>query len=397
MKDLAGNALAADHAWSFTTDAPPPPPPDEGPGGPVLVVTSTPIRSRSYYAEILRAEGLNAFPFPDIAAVTAAALGAARRRDPRRDESLSAAQVAMFTNWVTGGGNLIAMRPDKQLAGLLGLTRRRRDAAGGLPAGRHRRGARDGDRRSRRCSSMASLDLYTPNGASTVATLFSTSTATAHPSRHRAQRRQRGRPGGVHLDLARSIVLTRQGNPAWAGQERDGRTPIRSDDLFFGGATTTDWVDLTKVAIPQADEQQRLLANLIGFVNQNRKPLPRFWYLPNGHNAAVVMTGDDHGQNGTAGRFDTFTAASAPGCSVDDWKCIRATSYIFASTPIPPTQAAAFHAAGFEIGSHINTNCLDFTNASLQTTYTNDRAAFAVAFPGVPLRAHQPNALHRVE
>ena len=28
----------------------------------------------------------------------------------------------MLTDWVTGGGNLIAMHPDKQLAGLLGLT-----------------------------------------------------------------------------------------------------------------------------------------------------------------------------------------------------------------------------------------------------------------------------------
>ncbi len=32
--DLAGNPLAADATWSFTTGAPPPPPPDEGPGGP---------------------------------------------------------------------------------------------------------------------------------------------------------------------------------------------------------------------------------------------------------------------------------------------------------------------------------------------------------------------------
>ena len=28
----------------------------------------------------------------------------------------------MLTDWVSGGGNLIAMRPDPQLAGLLGLT-----------------------------------------------------------------------------------------------------------------------------------------------------------------------------------------------------------------------------------------------------------------------------------
>ena len=40
VKDIAGNALAADVTWSFTTAAPPPPPPDEGPGGPILVVAS---------------------------------------------------------------------------------------------------------------------------------------------------------------------------------------------------------------------------------------------------------------------------------------------------------------------------------------------------------------------
>ena len=45
VKDLAGNALAADVTWSFTTAAPPPPPPDEGPGGPILVVATRPIRS----------------------------------------------------------------------------------------------------------------------------------------------------------------------------------------------------------------------------------------------------------------------------------------------------------------------------------------------------------------
>ena len=36
----------------------------------------------------------------------------------------------MLTDWVTAGGNLIAMRPDAQLAGLLGLTR----TSGTLPA-----------------------------------------------------------------------------------------------------------------------------------------------------------------------------------------------------------------------------------------------------------------------
>ena len=94
-----------------------------------------------------------------------------------------------------------------------------------------------------------------------------------------------GQAAAFTYDLARSVVYTRQGNPAWDGQERDGTSPIRSDDLYFGNASgdpQADWVNLAKVSIPQADEQQRLLANLILSMNADRKPLPRFWYLPRG-------------------------------------------------------------------------------------------------------------------
>ena len=38
------------------------------------------------------------------------------------ETGLSAAQVTMLDDWVHAGGNLIAMRPDPQLAGLLGLS-----------------------------------------------------------------------------------------------------------------------------------------------------------------------------------------------------------------------------------------------------------------------------------
>ena len=56
-----------------------------------------------------------------------------------------------------------------------------------------------------------------------------------------------GQAAAFTYDLARSVVYTRQGNPAWAGQERDGIAPIRSDDLFYGAAADDpqpDWVDL---------------------------------------------------------------------------------------------------------------------------------------------------------
>ena len=93
-------------------------------------------------------------------------------------------------------------------------------------------------------------------------------------------------------------------------------------------AAQADWVDLNKVAIPQADEQQRLLANLIVHMNSDKKPLPRFWYFPRGEKAVVVMTGDDHANGGTAGRFD-HTSSSPAGCTVTNWECVRSTSYIY--------------------------------------------------------------------
>ncbi len=174
-----------------------------------------------------------------------------------------------------------------------------------------------------------------------------------------------GQAAAFTYDLARSVVYTRQGNPAWAGQSRDGQAgPIRSDNLFFGDAAgdpQPDWVDRDKVAIPQADEQQRLLANLIGEMNVDRKPLPRFWYFPRGEKAVVVMTGDDHAGGGTAGRFDQYKALSPTGCSVADWECVRGTSYIYPNSPLTNAQAAGYEADGFEVALHASTGCANFT------------------------------------
>ena len=238
------------------------------------------------------------------------------------------------------------MRPDDDLAGLLGLTDTGNTLANGYL---------DVDTSASPGEGIVgdtiqyhgTADRYQPNGADTVATLFSdATTGTPNPA---VTLRDVGANGGqaaaFTYDLARSIVYTRQGNPAWAGQERDGEGgPIRSDDLFFGDAAgdpQPDWVDLDKVAIPQADEQQRLLTNLIGHMNVDRKPLPRFWFLPRSEKAAIVMTGDDHANGGTIGRFDQYRDDSPPGCSVADWECVRGTSYIYENTPMTNAQAAA--------------------------------------------------------
>ena len=51
------------------------PDPNQGPGGPILVITSPSSTYGKYYAEILRTEGLNEFAVADIGAVTPATLG----------------------------------------------------------------------------------------------------------------------------------------------------------------------------------------------------------------------------------------------------------------------------------------------------------------------------------
>ena len=53
-------------------------------------------------------------------------------------------------------------------------------------------------------------------------------------------------------------------------------TEIRANDLFYGNASfdpQPDWVNLNKVQIPQADEQQRLFTNLIQLMNTQSQTL----------------------------------------------------------------------------------------------------------------------------
>ena len=384
IKDVAGNALAADYTWSFTTAGTVP---NQGPGGPILVVNSASNPFTSYYTEILRNEGYTNFATADVSSLTSTLLNS---YDVviLGELPLTPTQVTMLGNWVNAGGNLVAMKPDKQLASLLGLT----DANATLGNAYLKMNTSVGPGLGLTDQTIqfhGTADKYTLNGATNVAELFSNAATDAgNPAvTLRSVGTSGGQAAAFTYDLAKSVVYSRQGNPAWAGQDRDGDGLIRSDDLFFGNATSdpqTDWVDLGKAAIPQADEQQRLLGNLITQMNLDKKPLPHFWYLPGGKKAAVVMTGDDHGNNGTAGRFDKYIQASPVGCSVALWGCVRSTSYMYAATPMTNAQAVSYTNQGFEIGAHITTNCAGWTPSSLEGFFSQQLADFAAAFPGVP-------------
>src|SRR5438874_6288233 len=119
-------------------------------------------------------------------------------------------------------------------------------------------------------------------------------------------------------------------------------------------------------------------------MNSSKKPLPRFWYFPNGNKAVVIMTGDDHANGGTAGRFDQFAAASPAGCSVANWECVRGTSYVYPGTPLTDSQAVTYTAQGFEVGLHIQTGCSDFTPSSLEQTYLDQIGSWSAQYPSIP-------------
>ena len=235
--------MSADSVWSFTTAAPPA---DDGPGGPILVIGSSANPFGRYYGEILRAEGLNEYRGTDITNVTPAVLSS-YHVVILGDMTLTAAQATMLTNWVTAGGKLIAMRPDSQLAGLLGLTK----VAGSVsnaylkvdtsqPPGQ---GITD-----QTIQYHGTADQYQLSGASSLATLYSdASTATAYPAvTLRAVGIERRPSVRVHVRPrpVRRLHPTGQPRMGGTGARRTTADPIRRPVLRrLGLDPQPDWVE----------------------------------------------------------------------------------------------------------------------------------------------------------
>lgn len=365
--------------------------PNQGPGGPILVITSPQSLFGAYYAEILRTEGLNAFSVASLSTVTSESLAAYDVAILARS-TLTATQVAMFADWVQAGGDLIAMDPDPQLASLLGVS----PSVGMLSNGYLRvdSGMTVGAGAvSETIQFHGIARLRALSGATSLAALYSTSSAQAgYPAvTLHSVGVNGGQAASFAFDPATSIVYTRQGNPAWTAQERDGLSPIRSDDLFYGNASfdpQPDWIDPKKIAIPQADELQRLLANIIIEMTKDRQPLPRFWYLPNGYRAVVVLTGDDHAIGpGPIPVFERLLERSPSGCSLADWDCPRMTTYLYANSQLTTDQANDYAAKGFEVASHVSSDCQAFTPESLADDFGRDLGVFAEKYPELPAPA----------
>ncbi len=398
VKDLSGNALVTDYTWSFTTSPPPAVPPDDGAGGPVLIISNTSNPFSRYMVEILRAQGYTEFEAVDISEVTPSML---TNYDVVLLGNMTATSglVSELTTFVNAGGTLIAQKPSSLLWPLMGISASGTTLSDAYLLVNTASGQPGAGIVNQTIQYHGPSDEYTLAGATSLATIYSSATTvTTFPA---VTTNSVGINGGKAIafsyDLARSIVTTRQGNPGLVGQHLDGESgPSRSDNLFMG--TPTPWLDMNKVAIPQADEQQHFLTNILLQSNLHTKPLPHLWILPNGLKAAVVMTGDDHNVNygSTSTRFNEYigmTADNSP-ASVANWTAIRGTSYIYNNTPIPQDSVAYFQNLGFEIALHPTTLCVDFTPSSLSSDLTTQLSALNTQYPGLtPITTNRTHCL----
>ena len=309
---------------------------------PILLIVNdiAPNRFGRYVGEILRAEGLNAYDLAQLGDVTADDLSG-HRLVVLAETPLNASQAALLSGYVSSGGRLLALRPDLQLAPLFGLT-----PAGGTQTDSYLK--IDTSQLAGQGMPAETLqihgeaDRYTLRSATALATLYSdAATATAHPAVVTAASGQ-GRTAAFTYDLAKSVVYTRQGNPANADIDSDGDGVVRTIDLFQSkdGAS---WIDRDRIPIPQADVQQRLFARLAQELLDDVTPLPQLWYFPATARTMLIPTGDAH-----ANPLDYYQR------EIDSIKAHGGTMtfYLSAAGDPPPATLQQWIEQGFTFGIH---------------------------------------------
>jgi hypothetical protein len=371
--------------WSFTVESAPTP--RTGSGGSILLVARDRTRD-AYLAEILRAEGITGFDTVSPEQVTrellaqhaVVILGARSSTGPH---------IADVESWVLGGGELITMRPQGGLATLGGLT------STGATLGRaylkiDTAEAPGAGLTAERMQIKGGALLYASAPENRIiATLSSNRRLSGSPPA--LALREVGHGGHIasfSYDLATSVIYTRQGSPAAAGVERDGSAPIRPNDMFMGSGDELAHLDRSRIGIPQSDEQMRLLSNLLVELHAETSPLLRFWYLPDGKKAALVMAADDHGTAaGTRLSFERMLSLSKPGCKVERWECPRATSWLYPTSSLTADEAEHYADLGFDLGAHVSTGCRNWTRESLDAAFESSMMTFRSKYRGLPDQA----------
>lgn len=362
------------------------------PANPVLVIrdAASSNKYQDFVPELVKFEGFNSFQVAELSEVDAAYLS----QFPvviLPSLSVTSQQATLFQGYVTNGGTLIAFRPDGKLASIFGLT----STGGTLSEAWLQINTQTAVGRGLEAATLrfhTTADLYTVAPSTTVlATLYQThATPTSYPAAGSATYGS-GSAIFFSFDLAASIALMRQGNPAWAGypNNHDGFKSMRSSQMFLDGTTSWNSVGDGSQAyhrndIPQADIQARLFGNAL-ITGLAKMPIPRFWYMPNQNKAMLLMTADNHSEVADQATSEIQTVRSNNGfLSLYIW-------HPFGT--FPASTISGWSQAGHDIGVHPNDTAeMDASNvggskvtfAGMTSVVNSALASFATTYPSTP-------------
>ena len=319
---------------------------------PPILILGTPKHFGDYTGEILKTEGFNEFQFDSLNNVNFS-LKYLKQFDLiiLTEGSLADQQKNILVSYVKKGGNLIAFRPGKNIATIFGVKDKEDtltkayiaiDTLSSIGKGLI----------TETLQLHATADLCRINGCTKIASLYNDAkTSTNYPAVV-INNYGSGHAVAFMYNLSESIAYTRQGNPLFAGQEKDGIKGIRAMDMFVNG-----WVDTSKNILNQADEQMRLLSHCIEKLASYRKPLPRFWYFPDTLNCLVTLTNDGEFRNEKDFEFQ-FRDIESKGANM--------ALYILKVDEVSKTSTDSWTKRGNEISGHP-----DDTKEAEQPTWFN--------------------------
>jgi hypothetical protein len=366
------------------------------PNQPILVVQDSASADpyQNFVPELLTTEGLNGFQTAQLSDLTSTFL-TSYDVVILPHLTLTASQVTLFQNYVSAGGTLVGFRPDLQLASVFGvasLGTTLQEAWLKIDTTTPYAPSLD----SEALKFHGTADVYSLNGASALATLYNSPTLSTSSPAAAINGYFQGKAILFSFDLTQSIVLMRQGNPAWAGypNNHDGYNTMRASQMFMDQGSGKFWNDLGDGAlndVPQADIQMRLFGNALTLTNAAKRPLPKLWYFPNQSRAMLLMTGDDHGFDVSKALGEVNNIASFGGLfSYNLW-------YPF--TTVSNTQVNTWLTAGNTMAIHFNdTGEVDSSGAGgsaaswdgMQNVMSTALSSFAATYQVPPANAPNP-------
>jgi hypothetical protein len=302
-----------------------------------ILVLATNSGFGTYTGEILKAEGFNEF-VSDSLNSRKLTISYLKQFDlvVLTECKIETTSKEMFEEYVKAGGNLIAFRPDSTLSEMFGIVRTFGNIEDGyiqIDSGKDQGKGLT----SRALQFHGTADKYFVKSATTLAAFLAKTSEDNFPV---VVRNEFGKGHAIAFmyNLPKSIVYTRQGNPLFAGIEKDGINGLRGMDLFTDG-----WLDTTANTLNQADQQMALLTNCIQDLTQFTKPLPRFWYFPDSLKCLAVL--DNDGEDNKEADFEQQL-------NDIDSKGAKMTIYIKDVEKISRAWADKWTAKGFEISGH---------------------------------------------